>query len=82
MRSHDTWFEVDPQSGVPLLWVANVHWGIIAYDVSDPANPVVAELAGIRNHFEGILTGERLQWGPHTLSVATGRSDDRPVGWP
>ena len=42
IRSHDTWFEVDPQSGVPLLWVANVHWGVIAYDVSDPSNPAVA----------------------------------------
>ncbi|HUR61153.1 MAG TPA: hypothetical protein VM286_02150 [Candidatus Thermoplasmatota archaeon] len=39
LRAHDTWFEVDPD-GTPLLWVANVWWGVVVFDVSDPAHPV------------------------------------------
>jgi hypothetical protein len=40
VRAHDTWFDLDPVLGVPVLWVANVYWGIVAYDVSDPASPM------------------------------------------
>lgn len=40
-RSHDTWFELDPQTGTPLLWVANSFFGVAALDVTDPANPVL-----------------------------------------
>lgn len=40
VRSHDTWFEVDPITGAPLLWIANVWFGVTALDVSDPALPV------------------------------------------
>lgn len=46
-----------------------------------PASPVVAELAGIRNNFEGVVAGNGLQWGPYTLPVATGQPDGRRVGW-
>jgi hypothetical protein len=38
-RSHDTWFEFDPEIGMPILWVANVFWGVAALDVTDPAAP-------------------------------------------
>lgn len=47
IRSHDSWLDLDPVLGIPVLWVANVYWGIIAYDVSDPASPTV--LATIPN---------------------------------
>lgn len=47
IRSHDSWLDLDPVLGIPILWVANVYWGVIAYDVSDPAQPVV--LATIPN---------------------------------
>lgn len=39
VRSHDTWFEVDPETGAPILWVANVWFGALALDVRDPAHP-------------------------------------------
>lgn len=39
LQAHDTWFELDPDAGVPMLWVANVDWGVMGYDVSDPAAP-------------------------------------------
>jgi hypothetical protein len=39
VRSHDAWFEVDPETGTPILWVANVWYGVLALDVSDPAAP-------------------------------------------
>jgi hypothetical protein len=41
LQAHDTWFEVDPDSGTPMLWVANVDWGVVGYDVTDPEQPVV-----------------------------------------
>lgn len=41
LQAHDTWFEVDAETGTPMLWVANVDWGVVGYDVSDPANPKV-----------------------------------------
>lgn len=41
-RTHDTWFELDPETGTPLLWVANVFWGVAALDVTDPAAPKLA----------------------------------------
>lgn len=57
IRSHDTWFEVDPLSGTPLLWVANVNWGIVAYDVTDPSAPAVAAtmLPGADNPLTGYM---------------------------
>ncbi|HUR26429.1 MAG TPA: hypothetical protein VM327_10495 [Candidatus Thermoplasmatota archaeon] len=57
LRSHDTWFEVDPVLGTPLLWVANVNWGILAYDVTDPSAPVVAAtmLPGADNPLTGYM---------------------------
>jgi hypothetical protein len=39
-HTHDTWFEDDPESGKPLLWIANAFFGVAALDVTDPANPV------------------------------------------
>jgi hypothetical protein len=41
-HSHDTWFEDDPDLGKPLLWVANAWFGVAAFDMSDPASPVLA----------------------------------------
>jgi len=39
IRTHDTWFEVDPATKVPILWVANVFYNTLALDVTDPAHP-------------------------------------------
>lgn len=38
-RTHDAWFEVDPETRAPTLWIANVWFGVAALDVSDPASP-------------------------------------------
>lgn len=39
LRTHDAWFEVDPVTQTPTLWIANVWFGVLALDVSDPADP-------------------------------------------
>ncbi|HLE97267.1 MAG TPA: hypothetical protein VI997_07845, partial [Candidatus Thermoplasmatota archaeon] len=51
VRSHDAWYEVDPETGTPLLWVANVWWGVTALDVTDPAAPeTVVEIRHLDPH--------------------------------
>ncbi|HWG92177.1 MAG TPA: hypothetical protein VNZ52_15105 [Candidatus Thermoplasmatota archaeon] len=55
VRSHDTWFEVDPETGTPLLWVANVWWGILGLDVTDPANPKEVTRMANLDPFQGYV---------------------------
>lgn len=52
-RAHDSWFEVDPETGTPLLWIANVFWGVAALDVSDPAAPKLAMRALHQDPYAG-----------------------------
>lgn len=39
-RPHDMFFAHDELLDAPVLWIANVEYGIAALDVSDPARPV------------------------------------------
>ena len=61
LRSHDAWFEVDPTTGTPTLWIANVWDGVAALDVMDPTAPkLLAKIPNLDPH----------QGYTHTVQVA------------